>query len=351
MVKTGIIWSFIVAIFCLLFVHIPSIAWPFLISFILAYALSPLMEFLQEKFRLPRTLSACIVLSIFLVIFGLLLVLLLPLIYSQISILVSKIPIYKSYVNKEVVPYILEKLHSIDSRISISAKSALNQSVDNIFEMCVAMLNNIWSYTMATINAIVMIFLIPILLFYFLKDWEKMKFSFYDLFPTTTQKLVRNIFFDINNILSAYIRGQLLVCLIWAVYYYMALAYIGIDLALILAVISGIAPIVPVVGAIISISASMIVGYFTFGFDAYLLYILLIYVVGNIIDSALVTPKIIGDSIGINPIWIVFSVLVLGYLIGPIGMLVAIPIAGVISVILKYARQDYKDSELYKKKK
>jgi putative permease len=95
----------------------------------------------------------------------------------------------------------------------------------------------------------------------------------------------------------------------------------------------------------------MLVGYFTFGFDVHLLYILSTYIVGNIIDSSLITPKIIGDSIGINPIWIVFAVLVLGYLIGPIGMLVAIPIAGIISVILKYATQDYKDSALYKKKK
>jgi putative permease len=204
---------------------------------------------------------------------------------------------------------------------------------------------------MATINAIVMIFLIPVLLFYFLKDWEDMKFSFYDLFPTASQKLVRNMFSDINNVLSAYIRGQLLVCLIWAIYYYITLSYIGIDLALILAVISGIAPIVPLVGAIISIAVSMLVGYFTFGFDVHLLYILSTYIVGNIIDSSLITPKIIGDSIGINPIWIVFAVLVLGYLIGPIGMLVAIPIAGIISVILKYATQDYKDSALYKKKK
>jgi putative permease len=309
------------------------------------------MEFLQGKFSPPRALSASIVLLVFIVICGVVVVLLLPLIYSQISILVSKIPIYKSYVNKEVIPYILEKLHAIDSTISISAKDALNQSVDNIFEICVVMLNNIWSYTMATINAIVMIFLIPVLLFYFLKDWEDMKFSFYDLFPTASQKLVRNMFSDINNVLSAYIRGQLLVCLIWAIYYYITLSYIGIDLALILAVISGIAPIVPLVGAIISIAVSMLVGYFTFGFDVHLLYILSTYIVGNIIDSSLITPKIIGDSIGINPIWIVFAVLVLGYLIGPIGMLVAIPIAGIISVILKYATQDYKDSALYKKKK
>jgi putative permease len=309
------------------------------------------MEFLQGKFSPPRALSASIVLLVFIVICGVVVVLLLPLIYSQISILVSKIPIYKSYVNKEVIPYILEKLHAIDSTISISAKDALNQSVDNIFEICVVMLNNIWSYTMATINAIVMIFLIPVLLFYFLKDWEDMKFSFYDLFPTSSQKLVRNMFSDINNVLSAYIRGQLLVCLIWAIYYYITLSYIGIDLALILAVISGIAPIVPLVGAIISIAVSMLVGYFTFGFDVHLLYILSTYIVGNIIDSSLITPKIIGDSIGINPIWIVFAVLVLGYLIGPIGMLVAIPIAGIISVILKYATQDYKDSALYKKKK
>ncbi len=351
MVKTVIIWSFVAAIAVILFVHLPSVIMPFLISFLLAYALTPLLEFLQRKLPLSRTIVSAIVLCAFLVLFVLLLILLLPLIYGQISILVSKIPVYKGYLNKEIVPYILEKLHSIDSKVSISAKDAINQSIDNIFEVCITMLNNIWSYTMATIHIIVMVFLMPVLLFYFLKDWESMKSSFYDLFPTTSQKFVRNIFADINNVLSAYIRGQLLVCIIWVIYYYVGLFYIGIDLALILAVISGIAPIVPVVGSIIAVVATMLVGLFTFGFEAQLFYIALLYIVGGILDSSIVTPKIIGDSLGLNPIWIVFSVLVLGYLMGPIGMLIAIPIAGIISVILKYAKQDYKSSELYKNKK
>ena len=351
MVRTTIIWSFFALTWVMLLVDLPSVIMPFFVSFILAYTLSPLMEWLQNKCSLPQSLAAFVVLSSFLILCICVMTLLLPLIYSQISILIKKIPTYQTYVNEVIVPYISGKLHSVDSNVSTSAKNAISQSVDNIFEFFVSMLDNIWSYTMATIHVIVMIFLIPVLLFYFLRDWRKMKDSFYSMFPTASQKFVINIFSDINDVLSAYIRGQLLICVIWVIYYYIALSSIGIDLALILAAISGITPIVPIVGTIIAVSITMIVGYFTFGMEIQLVYITIFYVFGGIADSSFITPKIIGDSLGLSPVWIVFAVLVLGYLMGPIGMLIGIPVAGIISVILKYANQDYKNSQFYKLKK
>lgn len=348
--NSGIIWFFVAVISAVLWLHIPSVIMPFVIALILAYSLNPMMNYLNHKIKLPRSISAVLLLLLFIVLFTSFMIVLIPLIYSQISILVKKIPLYRSFVNETVIPFVLVKLESLDSNIAESAKETASQSVDDIFAFFITMLNNIWSYTIATINALVMVFLIPVLLFYFLRDWDSMRKSFYEFFPKSTQSLVKDIFADINKVLSAYIRGQLLVCLFWGVYYYIALTIIGLDLAFILAIISGLAPIVPIVGAMISVVSTMLVGFFAFGMGPELVYILVAHGVGAVLDGTVITPRIIGGSIGLSPVWIVFSVLTMSYILGPIGLLIGIPIAGIISVILKYASRNYKESKLYNKK-
>lgn len=348
--KTSIIWLFIAIIAALLSMHLPSVVVPFIIAFTLAYALNPMMDALQKRFKLKRGISAVIILMVFLVVFISLMLVILPLVYSQISILFKKIPVYRDFVNEKIMPYVLFKLESVDPQVAESVKETATQSIDDIFAIFVKMLNNVWSYTVATINALVTVFLIPVLLFYFLRDWDKMKKSFYEFFPKNTQGLVKSIFVDINNVLSSYIRGQLLVCLFWGVFYYIALSLIGLDLAFILAIISGLAPIVPIVGAMVSFASTMLVGFVTFGMGNELIYILALHAVSAVLDSTVITPRIIGGSIGLSPVWIVFSVLTMSYILGPVGLLIGIPIAGIISVILKYASRNYKESELYNKK-
>lgn len=351
MLKTGIIWLFVGVIGAMLWVHIPSVIVPFVTAFVLAYTLNPIMLTLNKSMKLPRGPSAVLLLLFFIVLFASLMLILIPLIYSQIAFLVKKIPVYRDFFNDRIVPYVLLKLETVDPHIASSAKDTFAQSVDDIFAIFVTMLNNIWSYTVATVNAVVTIFLIPVLLFYFLRDWDKMSKSFYDFFPKNAQTLVKSIFADINQVLSAFIRGQLLVCLFWGVYYYIGLTFIGLDLAFILSVVSGLAPIVPIAGAMVSIILTLLVGFLTFGMGHEIYYIMALQLAAIILDGTVVTPKIIGDSIGLSPVWIVFSVFTMSYIMGPIGLLIGIPIAGIISVILKYANRNYKESKLYNKKK
>ncbi len=349
MVRISLIALFLVAIGGFLLTSTSEVVKPFIIAFILAYALNPFLKALQNKTPLPRSLLAVVVLLTFLTVFAWLIMLLIPIIYSQISLLVAKIPVYKSYVTNSLVPYVMQKIHSLDPAIASNIQDTINKEINSAFAVLISVLHNIWTYTMATISALVMLFLIPVLLFYFLRDWEKMKINFYQLFPKKSQEFVRGVFSDIDKVLAGYLRGQLLVCAIWIVYYYTGLRIIGLDIALILALISGFVPIVPLIGPLVAVTTSMLVGYLTFGLSIELTYIAGLYMVGNILDSSIVAPKIIGDSIGLSPIWIMFSVLILGFLLGPIGMLIAIPVAGIVSVILKHARRDYNKSDLYNK--
>lgn len=351
MIKTGIIWSFIAFILALLWLHIPSVVVPFVIAFILAFALDPVMNFLAKCIKLPRSISAIVVILLFIFMVLGALFMLVPIVYSQIYILVKKIPAYRAFVDESMIPYVVNKVNNIDPKIADSARETFTQSVDDIFAIFVGMLNNLWGYTIATINVIICIFLIPVLLFYFLRDWGGIKESFYSYFPKNSQKLVKSIFSDIGSVLSSYIRGQLFVCMIWSIYYYVAFSIMDLDLAFILAIMSGLAPIIPVVGATIALISSLVVGYFQFGAGAEIIYILVIQVFGSMVDGTYLTPKIIGSRIGLSPVWIVFSVFTMSYILGPVGLLLGIPTAGIVSVILRYATQNYKESELYNKKK
>jgi len=330
-------------------VKIPYVVIPFLISFCIAYICNPALNWLQNKTILPRSILSISIALILTITFIYLIILLTPLIYSQIYILIGKIPVYKNYALEYTMPYILGKLHQIDPGIANSAKEVINQCINSLFGVFMSMAYDLWDYTIATINALVMMILIPIILFYFLRDWNKMTNSFYQLFPKKLQHFVQITFADINRVLSGYLRGQLLVCVIWIIYYYVGLKAIGLDLALILAVISGLTVMVPLIGPFISIVISLTVGYFTFGASIELSYIIALYILGNIADGSIVTPKIIGDSIGLHPLWIMFAVLLLGFIGGPLCILLAIPIAGIISVIIKSLKNEYKKSDLYNK--
>lgn len=350
-VKNSILWIFILAILGFLTIHIPVVIVPFAVAFVLAYILNPMVMFFKKSLFLPRILGIILSISIFAVAFLLLLILLVPMIYNQIGLLVNKLPVYRDYLDDTLIPLVISNLERLDQQVAQSAKESFTQSVDDLLGMFVSMLNNLWSYTMATINALIMIFLIPVLLFYYMKDWDKISEHFYCLFPKNSQVFVKQIFLDIDKVLSGYIRGQLFVCFMWVVYYYIIFSLIGLDLAFILAILSGLSPLIPIIGPILAVLSTMIVGFFTFGFGPGLFYVIASHLIGAILDGIYVTPKIIGSSIGLSPVWVMFSVFTMGYILGPIGLLIGVPIAGIISVILRYATQSYKESKLYNKKK
>ena len=320
---------------------------PFFIAFIIAYILQPLIDNSWLKDKLPRSIVSCGVFIIFLGAFILSLIILLPIIYHQISLLISKIPIYKHYLQSELAPVFTAKIHSIDPSIANKIKDSFKTIIDSAFTTIVLIINNIWSYTMATINIMTIILLVPVILFYFLRDWPKMIKTLENLLPARGKGKIREIFSSINELLSAYIRGQFNVCLLLSGFYWVGLSIIGLDSSLLLGILSGFLIIVPFIGTLISFSFTMIIGYFTWGL-AKLSYIIILYVAGYIIESYILTPKIIGDKIGLHPLWIMFAVFACGSLFGLIGIFFAIPIAGIIKVLLKFAVISYKSSKIYK---
>jgi putative permease len=345
--RIAIFWFLLVGVFITASTLISGAIKPFFIAFIIAYLLQPTIDFIVSRLKLQRNLAASIIFLIFLGVFFVALVILLPIIYQQISIFINNVPKYKNYFQAEIMPHLSAKIYSIEPNIADKIKDSLSNFINNIFTILTSLANNFWRYTIVTINIFVLLLLIPIILFYFLRDWPKIIANMESLLPLHSKKKITEILFSINNLLSAYIRGQLNICLLLSVFYSISLSIVGVDLAILLGILSGFLVIIPFIGTLISFSLVLIVAYLTFGMKIKLLYIIMIYLIGNIGESYILTPKIIGDKIGLHPVWIIFSILACGGLFGFVGIFFAIPIAGITKILLFNVIDFYKASKFY----
>ncbi len=320
---------------------------PFFIAFIFAYILQPIIDRLTSKWTLSRRSVSIIVFIIFISVFTLILVILIPLIYDQISAFIAKVPEYRKYF-QNIVDLLVKKLGSIDpdaaNQLSDAAKSTLN----SMFSLLNGVANRLWGYTIATINLFTVIALVPIILYYFMRDWSQIVEAINSLMPEHGKSKIREIFTSINDLMSGYIRGQLNICLILCIYYTIGLSLIGLDLALLLGSMSGFFIIIPFIGSIISMALAALSCYITFGLGSELAYLALLYVIGHTIEGYILVPKIIGNKIGLHPVWIIFTVFAAGSVFGFLGVFFAIPIAGIIKVLVINILDYYKRTSLYK---
>ncbi|MCC8378070.1 MAG: AI-2E family transporter [Rickettsia endosymbiont of Graphium doson] len=346
--KTAIFWLLFIGIFISGFMLISEAIRPFFIAFIISYLLQPAIEFVASKFKLSNKISSIVVYLIFLSIFFTALTLLVPVIYGQVSTFVNNIPKYKDYFQAEILPPIMTKIYAVEPNIADKIRDSLSNFINSIFTILGSLANNFWHYTLITINIFVLFLLIPIILFYFLRDWTRIIENMKSLLPLKSRHKILGILSSINSLLAAYIRGQLNICLMLSIYYSISFSIIGIDLALLLGILTGFLVIIPFIGTFISFLLTLTVGYLTFGATTKLFYIIVVYLIGNICESYILTPKIIGDKIGLHPLWIIFSIFACGSLFGFIGIFFAIPIAGVTKILLFNIIKFYKSSRFYR---
>ena len=339
-------WSLIFLSITVLLYVTSDIMAPFLIAFILAYMLHPAAEFCSSKFSLSRNKSIFIIFMAFLGLFAALVTLITPIIYSQISLFVGKIPQYKSNVS-QAISFWSARLELFDPDISEKISNYLQDAVENMLNGFSSFLEHIWHYTMATINFFTVCVLVPFVLFYFLRDWNEIVRCFESLLPVKKQGQVKQLAISINQLLSAYIRGQLNICLLLSVYYVIGFSLIGIDFSLLLGLGAGFLVLIPFIGAIISYLVVLFSCYVSFGVGNEMIYLTLIFVISHILEGYFLTPRIIGNRIGLHPVWVVFAVLCSADLFGLIGIFFALPVAGIIRIIFLHVVDYYKASSLY----
>ena len=200
---------------------------------------------------------------------------------------------------------------------------------------------------MAVVNVITLLFLTPVVAFYMLRDWDRLVAKIDELLPRHSALVIREQMAKIDETISAYLRGQVNVCFALSVYYVLALGLLNLKFFLIVGLVGGMLAFIPFVGAMSSFLAAMLIGWFQFGDFASLAIIGGIYAFGQVLEGNILVPNLVGDKIGVHPVWIIFGMLAGATLFGFVGILLAVPLTAVIGVLARFAIERYRGSELY----
>ncbi len=342
-----IFWTIIAILFYSFFYVFEPILWPFYISAALVFLFKPLQRNLKNL-GISDFLATSIVIGGVLGIISLGIVYLIPIIYKQVVEFFRVLPEYQQYFMNNLVPFITQKVAEIDPGLASHINEFFTSIIKHGFSRTFMILNNVWQYTMATFNIISLLFVLPFVMFFMMRDWNKFFNSIDNLIPYKSKKLVRKIAYEIDELLSAYIRGQLNISLLLCLYYSVVLSILDINFAILLSIISGFLIILPYIGPFISITAALILTYLQSGIDYNLLYVAITYIVGQFVEGVFITPNIIGERIGLHPLLVIFIVFAGGVLFGLVGIIFAIPMGGVFSILIKHAVNCYKRSKFYK---
>lgn len=322
---------------------------PFIGAFLLAYLFSPIVEKL-DKF-LPRWLAISIVFVGIGIVLTWAMWFVVPLVWKQLIYARDSIPAGIHWVNYNLLPWVshtfnVERMELDTDQISkvVMEYVQTNYSADSIQAMALKIAQSGLSF----ISVGGTIVLIPIIAFYFLLDWNRMLASMKNLIPRPYEQSTLKIVGECHSVLGAFVKGQFLVMFLLGVVYAVGLQLVGLEVGLIIGMVAGLCSIIPYLGFGVGIIAAMVAAFFQFGFDwTHLILVLAVFGVGQIIEGYVLQPFLLGDKIGLSPVAVVFAVLAGAQLAGFLGMLIALPVAAIIVVLLKHAREWYEKSSLY----
>jgi predicted PurR-regulated permease PerM len=342
--KTFQFW-FIVAFFTLAFIWLfNGVLMPFVVGIALAYMLNPLVE-RMARYKIPRWAAAFIILFVFLFSALIALLFAVPVLIREMFDFIQLLP---AMFNKgqEWIATTVPMLEIPNSLADID-KSALSEKAGDILNASKNIMGNVLKGGMAIIGFISALILIPIISFYLMIDWPRLTNKVNDLVPEKNKSRVQSILGDIDASLSGFIRGQLSVCFLLGLFYAIGLSVMGLQYGFFIGVAAGVLSIIPFVGSIFGLVASVGMAFYQFGGWEYPLIAFVIFTVGQLVEGNYLTPKLVGDSVGLHPIWVIFVLMAGGALLGLLGMLIAVPVAAIIAVLLRHGIDQYKQSTYY----
>ena len=323
---------------------------PFLVAALLAYLFDPLINRLQQR-KVPRTIAVALVLAGLTLLLVMLLLLLVPMLEHQIVWLVKQFPYYLDVLQLQL-PIWAERLGVDPALFNIAALKQLvlenlGKTVAKSGGIAMALFTSVTSSGMAIVAWLANVLLIPVVLFYLLRDWDVLLARIDEFLPRGYQPLVKQLATESDQVLGGFLRGQLSVMLALALIYSLGLWMAGLKLALLIGMLAGLVSFVPYLGFIVGIIAASVAMLLQTHELMSLLPIFIVFGVGQMLESMLLTPWLVGDRIGLHPVAVIFAVMAGGQLFGFVGVLLALPTAAVLAVLLRYVHRRYKSSTLY----
>ena len=319
---------------------------PFLISAIIAYLFDPLVDKLEKRFS--RTIAVLIIFAFIILLVMALFFVLVPVLQSELISLIQRIPDFVNWLERELLPRLSSMLGIDIKDIDIDTiRNSLQDNWRNIGNFAEFLFVHITSSGQALITLIAYLLLIPVVSFYLLRDWDMIVRNVKTVLPVRSEKTISGLVLECDGVLSEFLRGQLLVMLFLSIIYACGLWLAGIEYAFLIGFAAGLISFVPYLGSIVGIGVAGIVAFFQYHDLLHILYVAVVFGVGQVIEGMLLSPMLVGDRIGLHPVAVIFAVMAGGQLFGFTGILLALPIAAVCLVLLRFAFESYKSSELY----
>ncbi|MBX7145725.1 MAG: AI-2E family transporter [Alphaproteobacteria bacterium] len=346
MTKQGYFWLLLLIACIIVLYFLSGMLLPFVLGIAVAYFLNPLCNYL-EKIGLARGISAALTLIGFILIFLLAGLLLFPMVSHQTLELLERGP---SYINSLIIKLqpILDLIQQkIRLQESLQLREILAGQMSSMLNFFGNTLAGILSRGAAFVNVISLLLITPVVAFYILKDWNLLTKYVDHLLPRLFAKTIRRQIKDIDKTLAGFVRGQAIVCLLLGFYYSISLSLLGLDFGLSLGALIGFLSFIPYVGSITGfiISVSLTLAQFAEWTPFFI--VIGIFIIGQILEGYVLTPKLVGSRIGLHPVWIIFALLAGGTLFGFLGILISIPIAASLGVLLRFVLDKYFHSQFY----
>jgi len=343
-----IFWS---ALTLALFVFVglfKSVLLPFILGAAIAYLLAPLVD---KMTCMPRLGAVCLILLLFFILVAIALFFAVPPLIAELRTLIQNVPSYIDSIKAYAETHSEHLWIQLNEETLDKAKDALMSQGSNILKASGNIVGTIFAGGSAFINLFSIIILTPLIAFFMMKDWLAINRWINQLIPQAYYDTVKTLQRQMNAKVSGFVRGQISIAITLGVIYAFALYIADLNYGLLIGFTAGLLSIIPLLGSTTGLIVSLVVAWFQAGELSYVLIIGAIFAAGQFIEGNILTPKFLGDNVGMHPVWILFSVMAGAHLYGIVGMLIAVPLAASVGVLLNYALSEYKKGSFYNTKK
>ena len=339
-------WLGALAILLLLVYLLSPILLPFAAGSAIAYFLDPAVDRL-ERWRVPRSVATVLALLLFVLALVIVLALLVPLLQLQAAELAGRVPALVAQTRHHLEQLMATAQRHLEPEDMAKLRDMLGSAMASVASWVVRLIQSLLTSGFALANLLSLIFITPIVSFFLLRDWDRIVARVDSWLPRDHLATIREQARLVDATLGGFARGQLLVCLGVGVYYAAALSLIRLDFGLIIGILAGILTFIPYVGFATGFVLALGLALLQFGTLSGMLWVVGVFAVGQVLESNVLAPKLVGERVHLHPVWVIFALLAFGSIFGFLGILLALPAAAVIGVLLRFALSRYLASPLY----
>jgi predicted PurR-regulated permease PerM len=321
---------------------------PFVAGMAIAYLCDPIANRL-ERFGIRRWIAALIIISLVILVFVLLILLIAPLFVAQLGAFIESAPRYARKLQELISDPSRPWLSRFVGERLADAEQATGELVTQGAGLATAFLGKLWSGGAALISVVSVLFITPVVAYYFIADWPRIVRAADRLMPRAEHDTIAGLARQTDVAISGFVRGQTLVCVLLGLFYAASLSAVGLNFALLIGLLSGLISFIPYVGSITGFVLATGIAVAQFWPDwIWITVVIGIFLVGQFIEGNILVPKLVGDSVGLHPLWMLFALFAFGYLFGFVGLLLAVPLAAAVGVLVRFGVSQYLHSPLYK---